>query len=280
MESIIGTAILILTGLTTYKAFSDESYYESNIFDVEKILLNKEYKRLFTSGFLHGSWLHYGFNMITLLAFSLSLEMLFGVPQFMIIYLCALIGGNLFALYIHRNHPDYRALGASGAISGIVLSSIVLFPESKISLILIPIEFSSWVFALLFIVISILGIKSQRDNIGHEAHLGGGIVGVLVTIALKPSILMANWWIILLVLIPTIVFLWLIIRNPAFLLVDNYWGFNKASVPSFNISKDKTLTKREKEEQLNELLDKIRDKGMSSLSNKEKKKLEQLKDDI
>ena len=214
--------------------------------------------------------------MIALISFSLSLEIVFGIPWFIFIYVISLLGGSLLSLYIHRNHGDYRALGASGAISGIVLSSIILFPESKISFIFIPIGFSSWIFGLLFILISIFGIKSQTDNIGHEAHLGGALTGVLATLLLKPSIIQQNWWIILLVLVPTVLFLLLIIYRPEVLLIQNYWGIDKKTVAK----KSKSTNTVSKEATLNQLLDKIKKKGIKSLSKKERDLLDKLKNDL
>lgn len=276
LTSTIGTIILLITAMTTYKGFKDMSYYENYLFDVDKILVHKEYKRLFTSGFLHTSWIHFGFNMIALVSFSVVLEYKFGIKNYLLIYFFSLVGGNLLALFIHRNHGDYRAVGASGAISGIVLSSVVLYPESTMSLILIPIEFSSWILGVLFILVSIFGIKTQRDNIGHEAHLGGALIGVLMTLFIDPKIFIENWWIVLLILIPTLSFLLLIIKKPEILLIDNYWGVNfpKKSSSSFREQQF------EKEMTLNELLDKIKNKGIQSLTKKEKKRLEQLKDDL
>ena len=125
--------------------FSRPKYFEDSEFHVDKILINKEYRRLLSSGFLHVNWLHFAFNMIALASFSLSLEHLLGLQKFILLYFCSLIGGNLLALYIHRNHGDYRAVGASGAISGVVLASIILFPEGEISLILLPYGIKSWI---------------------------------------------------------------------------------------------------------------------------------------
>ncbi len=263
-QSTLGTLLLIFTGLTTYKGLVDYNYQDKYLFRVDDILKKKEYYRLVSSGFLHAGWLHFGFNMIALIGFSLSLEMEMGWFKFIVIYAASLIGGNLFALWIHKNHGDYSALGASGAISGIVLSSIVLYPQGEISLILIPIGFPSWLFAILFIVISILGIKAKFGNIGHEAHLGGALVGVFVTLLLKPSIIVPNWWIILLVTVPTILFLVLIIKRPEVMLIDNYWGIRKEDI------KRSFRKKEEPEVTLDFLLDKIRKKGMGSLTKKER----------
>jgi membrane associated rhomboid family serine protease len=281
----IGTLILILTGLTTYKGFRDYTYFEAYKFQVDPVLIDNEYGRLISSGFLHTSWLHFGFNMIALLSFSFSLEILFGYWQFLGLYFLSMLGGSLLALFIHRNHGNYSAVGASGAISGVILSSAILFPESSIGFVIIPIEIKSWIFAMLFIAISIFGIKGQRGNIGHEAHLGGALTGIILTVAYRPSVLSSQLWIVLLTLIPILAFLILIIRNPAVLMVDKYWGemLRKERFKLRNVeNKDhlKVVSKAEKEETLNRLLDKIRKDGIDSLSKKEIELLERLKEEL
>ena len=157
--SIIGFVILIFTGLVTYQGFRDTAYLEKYIFNVDRILIDKEYYRLFSSGFLHASWLHFGFNMIALMSFSYSLEMTFGLFKFTLLNFVSMLGASLLSLYIHRNHGDYRALGASVSISGIILSSIILYPDHGISFFIIPIELKSWVMGLLFVAIYFLGIN-------------------------------------------------------------------------------------------------------------------------
>lgn len=281
----VGTLIMIVTGLTTYKGLRDAEYFDDYKFNVDKILIDKEYKRMITSGFLHAGWLHFGFNMVALLSFSLSLELVFGYWKFLLIYFGAKIGGSLLALLIHRNHGDYSAVGASGAISGVVMSSVLLFPESTIGFVILPFEMKSWVFALLFILISIFGIKSQRDNIGHEAHLGGALTGVLISLILQPSLLVESPWIVLLLTLPIIVFLILIVRYPAILMVDNYWGeiFSKRNFVHKSSSGKSDLkidSKAEKEAIINHLLDKIKKGGVNSLSAKEKELLDRLKNEL
>lgn len=274
MSSVIGTIILLLTGLVTYKGFLDRQYFERHLFHTDPILIDKQYDRLFSSGFLHANWMHFGFNMVALLSFSWSLELVLGVPKYLLIYIGALLGGNLLALYLHRNHPDYKAVGASGAISGVIFASVVLFPEVKISLIVLPFEISTWVFGLCFVVISIFGIKSQSDNIGHDAHLGGAIVGVLLTIIMKPSILQTSWWLILLILVPATIFLVLIVRNPAILLIDNYWG------EGLNISRKQKSPRSNNKVSLDYLLDKINHQGIDSLTTKERELLDQYRKEM
>lgn len=271
----IGALLAIFLMLSSYKGFQDRAFTEEYIFDVDRILINKEYRRLISSGFLHSGWFHLIFNLIALLSFSKEIEMLFGIGNYMVLYFVSLIGGNLLSLYIHRNHGDYRALGASGAISGVVFAAVVLHPESSISFVLIPIEIPSWLFGLAFVLISILGIKKQQDNIGHEAHLGGAIVGIIITIILNPAILETNLWIIGLLLIPSLFFLVLLIRNPNMLLIDHYWGEGVAQLKASWANRQQA-PQIDPEEELNLLLDKIGKNGISSLSRKERKRLDQL----
>ena len=266
-ESIVGTLIFIITGLITYKGLKDRAFQEHYMFDVDRILIDKQYYRLFSSGFLHANWIHFIFNMLALVTFAISVERQMGYLSFLVIYFLSMLGGSLLSLYIHRNHGDYTAVGASGAISGVVAASIVLFPEGKIGLILLPFEFTSWLFGLAFVLISILGIKSQRDNIGHEAHLGGIIMGILLTGMLKPSSLIQNWWVALVLLIPVLAFFILIYRRPD-IMITNKW----------NISAPKIKVPKKKEKSMDELLDKINKKGFDSLSNAEKKLLDRYKD--
>ena len=262
-ESQIGILIAILTGMTTYQGLRHSSYQDKYLFHSEKILLDKEYYRLLTSGFLHVNWLHFGFNMLALTSFALSIEVLLGIKSFLIIYFLSMLGGSLLSLYIHRNHYDYTAVGASGAISGVVAASIILFPNSEIGLIFIPGGIKSWVFGLIFIVISILGIKSQSDNIGHEAHLGGILTGIVATSIISPRIFLINWHIALGMLVPILIFLYLIIRRPD-ILITGKWNLERPNI----------TTKYKSEISLDEILDKIKRRGIDSLSKKEKKLLE------
>lgn len=270
MSSVVGTLLLILIGLTTYKGFIDRQYFERHVFHIDEILINRQWGRLISSGFLHVSWLHFGFNMVALLAFSWSLEIALGIPKYLLIYVGSLLGGNLLALYIHRFHGDYRAVGASGAISGVIFAAIILFPDIKISLILLPIEMPTWLFGVLFVLISVLGIKSNRDNIGHDAHLGGAIIGVLMTIIMKPSVLQTSWWLIMIILLPTTAFLILIIRNPAVLMVDNYWGEDLKNVGR------RPRKRRGKQLSIDQILDKINRKGVDALTPEEKDFLDRM----
>lgn len=276
--SAINTILIIVTGLMTYQGLSKESYKDKYIFWIDRILISKENLRLISSGFLHGSWLHYGFNMIGLLAFGNLVEQEFGSLVYLLFYFVCLLGGSLLALWIHKNHGDYRALGASGAVSGLIFACIILFPEGEISLIFIPdVSMKNWVFGILFVFVTIFGIQKKTGNIGHEAHLGGALMGMIGTIFLAPQTAIDNLWILLLCLIPTLAFLIMIIRNPHILLMDGYWRKSMDNIRRDIKTPKETLTK---EEELNQLLDKIRKSGIRSLTKKERSRLKELRENL
>jgi len=107
---LITIVIIIVNFIFTYKGLTDSNVFYQYSFDVDHILIYKDYKRLVTSGFLHLSWIHFGFNMFSLFLFSTSLELQMSGTTYLFIYFASLIGGNLFSLYIHRNHGDYSAV--------------------------------------------------------------------------------------------------------------------------------------------------------------------------
>ena len=270
---IISFIFIIVNGLVTYKGLKDFLFFNKFLFNVDKILVNKEYKRLVTSGFLHVDWTHFIFNMITLYLFGENLEFSIGILAFLALYFGSLIGGNLFALYINKNHSDYSAVGASSAVSGLVFASIGLFPDMKIGFLLLPIDIPAWLFGLIYVLYSIYGIKSKKDNIGHEAHLGGGVIGLLIAISINPSIIHTNYFSIILILLPSLLFLFLTIKKPHFLLVDNPFSKSKRN---YTIEDKYNSKKVENQIELDKILDKINKKGYDNLTKKEKERLSEL----
>jgi len=275
METIgfISIIIIIANLIVSYKGFSDRNFYARYSFEVEKILIYKDYKRLITSGFLHVNWMHLIFNMLALYFFSGSLESYIGPVYYLIIYFSSLIGGDLLSLFIHKNQGDYGSVGASGAISGIIFASIALFPGMRIGMLFLPISLPAWLFGLLYILYSIYGIRSKRDNIGHDSHLGGGVIGMLIAIILYPSSLADNLLPILLIFVPAAVFIYIIITRPGFLLIDNYF-FKKHNF--YSVDHKYNYEKRQQQNELDDLLDKINKRGYNSLSSKEKERLKEL----
>lgn len=267
----ISILIMVVTVIFSAKAFTNRTLFARYAFDVERILVHRDYKRLVTSGLLHVSWLHLIFNMLTLHAFAGSLAMIVTWWQFLIIYLGSLVGGNLFALLIHKNHGDYTAVGASGAVSGLIFASMVIMPGMAIQLMGI-LTLPGWLYTLLFVGVSIYGIRSRRDNIGHEAHLGGGLIGMLIAIAMWPGQVIYNYVPILLITLPTIALILFIVKRPDALLVQNLFFRNHHN---YTVDDRYNISKRNRQEEIDRILEKIHKKGMGSLTRQEKQMLKE-----
>jgi len=270
----IGTVnfLIILANLIiSFNGLNNRRFYNRFVFQVEKILVYKDYKRIITSGFLHVSWLHLFFNMFTLYAFGGSVERTLGSLQYLLIYFASLIGGGLLSLYIHRNHAGYKAVGASGAIAGVIFGAIALFPNMQIGFFGIPLAIPAWIFGLIYMLISIYGIKSKKENVGHDAHLGGALIGMIVAILFRPAALVDNYLPILIISVPALIFLYIIITKPDFLLVDNYFFRNQEDY--YNIDHRYNQERANRQKEIDRILEKIHKKGMKSLTREEKELL-------
>ncbi|XCI75542.1 MAG: rhomboid family intramembrane serine protease [Flavobacteriales bacterium] len=206
-------AILIITVLVSAKGFDDYAFFERYKFKISSILKGKQYERLFTSGFLHVGWVHLLFNMITLYFFSNSLIYTFSVLIFVIIYLGAILAGNLTTLCFSQKDSQYNAVGASGGVSGVIYSAIVLTPQIELLVFPLPIPIPGWIFAIVYMYYSIFGMQNQWGNLGHSAHLGGAVFGLLITIFLKPELIFVHGLYIILILIPIVYVIFTEIRR-------------------------------------------------------------------
>ena len=205
----MSTALLLLIAfnvLMSYKGFSNIGFFERHKFSISA-LNQKQYFRLVSSGFLHVDSAHLVFNMFALYMFGDYVIQNTGVYLFVLIYMFSLLAGNIFTYINHKKEPSYSAVGASGAVSGIVYSSILLFPQMQLVLILFPIPMPGYVFGILYLFYTLFGIKSRNDNIGHTAHFGGAIAGFAITIIIFPKLIYMQTYLIILMLIPLIVYL-------------------------------------------------------------------------
>ena len=195
--------IIALTVLISIKGFKDLSFFNKYKFNISSIKNGDKY-RMFSSAFLHVDFNHLFFNLFTLLVFSNQILNELGGLYYIIIYIVSLYFGNYYTYKQYKNNGFYSAVGASGAVSGIVYSAILLFPEMKLVFIFLPIPLPSYIIGVGYIIYSIYGMKKNNDNIGHSAHLGGAIAGMLFTIIIEPSILIEQTWLVILLISPFI----------------------------------------------------------------------------
>lgn len=205
MQNInIATLIIILANAAiSIKGFNDFTFFEKYKFNIAGIRRGEQI-RMFTSGFLHVDFSHLLFNMLTLYFFADVVISAVGVTKFALIYLASLLVGNLLSLFFHKEEFHYSAVGASGAVTGVLYSAILFYPDMGLYLFFIPIAIPAWIFGILYLLYSIYGMKSRMGNIGHDAHFGGAIAGYVLAIAFVPSLLETSLWIVLLLAVPII----------------------------------------------------------------------------
>ena len=112
--------------------------------------------------------------------------------------------GSLLSLYFHKDEYHYSAVGASGAVTGIIYSAILLRPEMSLYMFFIPIPIPAYVFGIAYLLYSIYGMKKSLGNIGHDAHFGGAIGGYVITLILASWVFKEHALMVVLLAIPIV----------------------------------------------------------------------------
>ncbi|TBX70326.1 rhomboid family intramembrane serine protease [Flavobacterium silvisoli] len=203
MLNIFLLGIILANVLISIKGFNDEYFFRKYEFHVGSIRAGEQI-RMITSAFLHADVFHLAFNMIALYSFAPVVFESLGNFTFLLIYAGSLIFGSLLTMAFHGNEYSYRAVGASGAVTGIVYSAILLYPDMTIGIFgVIPMP--AYVFGIGYLLYSIYGMKAKNDNIGHTAHFGGAIGGYVITLLKEPALLEHSTFMVILLAIPIII---------------------------------------------------------------------------
>lgn len=203
MVNIFLLAIIAANILISMKGFNDESFFRKYQFHVGSIRAGEQI-RMISSAFLHADVVHLAFNMIALYSFAPVVTETLGNLTFLLIYAGSLIFGSLLTMVFHGNEYNYRAVGASGAVTGIIYSAILLYPDMTLGIFgIIPMP--AYIFGIGYLLYSIYGMKSKRDNIGHTAHFGGAIGGYAITLLKDPQLFEQSTFMVILLAIPIII---------------------------------------------------------------------------
>jgi len=189
--------LVIFCGLLSYQAFNNpELFHKLKHWPYEEVR-SKEYYRLLTSGFIHADWMHLFINMYVLWMFGEWVESIYkhhfgevyGIIFYLLLFFLTIIFSSLPTLSKYKDVIQYSAVGASGAVSGILFVSILVSPWTPLYLFFI-LPVPGIILGVLYLYYSSWASKNRNDNIGHEAHFYGAIFGILFTVALKPSLFM------------------------------------------------------------------------------------------
>lgn len=195
--------LITLNVLVSSKGFNDFSFFEKYKFNIASVRRGEQI-RVISSGFLHVDWVHLIFNMLTFYFFVNVVIRILGEWQMAAIYFVSLVVGNLLTLILHKNEPYYSAVGASGAVTGILYAAILLKPDMVLNL-YFAIPIPAYLFGIGYLLYSIYGMKQRTDNIGHTAHFGGAIGGYAMTLFFAPQLIQQNLLMVILLAIPIVI---------------------------------------------------------------------------
>lgn len=198
--------IIIVNVLVSIKGFNDRIFFDKYKFQIGAIKRGEKI-RILSSAFLHVDFLHLILNMYVLYVFAPQLILNLGVIKFLIIYVGSLFAGNLFTLSFHKDELYYSAVGASGAVAGVIYAAILLNPSMKLIMFPLPIPIPGYIFGIGYLLYSIYGMKKQIGNVGHSAHLGGAIGGYGLTLLVFPEIFLHNLTTVILLGVPIVLLL-------------------------------------------------------------------------
>jgi membrane associated rhomboid family serine protease len=188
-ETPASIVILIITvAISLYSLFKNHVLLRKLMLHPYSLVHDGKWYQILTSGFVHADMPHLMFNMLSFYFFAFKLESLLGVLPFLLIYFSSMVLADLSTIFKNRDNPGYYSLGASGAVAGVIFSSILFFPESKIAILIIPIGIPAPIFGILYLAYCYYAAKKSHDMINHEAHFWGALTGILVSILLNPDV--------------------------------------------------------------------------------------------
>jgi membrane associated rhomboid family serine protease len=183
--------IIAVTSVVSFMAFKNSRLLNDLLLWPPAITRQREYHRLVTYGLVHADFGHLLFNMVTLFFFGRVMESFFsarlGVFGFALFYIGGLVVSILPTYLKNRGNPQYRSLGASGAVSAVLFAFILLAPWQMIIVLVVPLP--AIVYAVAYTAYSIYMDRRGGGYVNHSAHLWGAAYGVLVTLLVDPRVL-------------------------------------------------------------------------------------------
>ena len=183
--------ILVATIIVSLWADRNPDIKERLLFIPYRVKHQQEYARLLTHGFIHADLQNLAFNMMTLYFMGeylynewMQLYGNAGIAYFVVLYFFGMMVATLFPMMRHQDDPNYRSLGASGAVSAVLFAVILWNPTLSLSLLFIPIPIPAYLFGPLYLLFEYYSMKKGNTGIAHDAHIGGAIFGLLFVLML------------------------------------------------------------------------------------------------
>lgn len=185
--------LMIVISLVTFWAWSKRALLKKLQLNPYSVIKYRQYYRLLTSGFVHNDKTHLFLNLFTLYFFGKAIETKFseefgeqGPFLYILLFVTAVIVANIPTTLKYKDAAYYNSLGASGAVSALILS-LILFDPLQDFYLYMAIALPGYALGGLFIGYSIFMSNKNMDNINHDAHLFGALYGMIFILALRPD---------------------------------------------------------------------------------------------
>lgn len=191
--------IIAITSVISIIAFNRRDIFNKLQLNPYAVYHKKEWYRILSHGFLHADWVHLFVNMFVLYSFGSAVESIFkqlaanGIIQspvlvYLILYFGSMIFATVTTIAKHRDNEWYNSIGASGAVSAVVFTSIFFQPLANLYFFaVIPIP--GIVFGALYLGYSHYMSRKGDDNINHDAHFIGALFGFIFPLFLDPKLI-------------------------------------------------------------------------------------------
>lgn len=183
--------ILLLTLLVSHQALRVPQWQQALLYWPYRVKENNEWYRILSHALVHGDYTHLLVNAFVLWQFGSRLESFMQTPPVSAPFSMLYLGGIAFAaipgMMKHHGNPSYRSLGASGAVSAVLIAYILHFPTAELLLFFV-VPMPAFLAGILFFLYEHQMNKRSRGKIAHDAHLWGGIFGLLFTGVTEPQL--------------------------------------------------------------------------------------------
>lgn len=191
--------VIAITALVSIVAFNQRDLMQKLLLSPYQVIHRREWHRLITHAFVHADYMHLFINMIVLFSFGVAVESIFRQIQeieiienpaihFFTLYFGGTIVSCLTTLRKQKDNYYYQAVGASGAVSAVVFTSIFFRPLDKLYIMgILPIP--AIVFGIGYLIYSHYMSRKSSDNINHDAHFVGAVFGFIYPLLIDPKLI-------------------------------------------------------------------------------------------
>jgi membrane associated rhomboid family serine protease len=177
--------IIVVTACISIYAMKRPEVLRKMMLSPYKVVHDNAYYRILSHGFIHADGMHLAINLFVLWEFGSVVEMEFG-EEFPFLYFGAIIAASIPAIVKHKNNINYNSLGASGAVSAVLMAFIVAHPSHTLLLFFV-IPIPAILAGLLFFIFERSMQKRGGTGIAHDAHIYGAGFGLIYALIKDPN---------------------------------------------------------------------------------------------